>query len=145
MPAQVACEELLAEREALLFGPVPVPGTEPRLEWTLDDEGAHALVVGVGVNVEEPVLGLFEDEGERIEDEVGPEPDVLRALRLDGRAEIAQPPHEAVRAVRTDDEIGLPQRFHLRPEDELDAERQASRLQDLQQPSPRDRRERVAP
>ena len=58
---------------------------------TLDDERAHALVVGVGVDVEEPVLGLLEDEGEGVEDEVGAEPDVLRALRLDLRPNSPSP------------------------------------------------------
>jgi hypothetical protein len=41
-----------------------------------DDEGRPLLVVGVRVHVEEPVLGLLEDERERVEDEVGAEPDV---------------------------------------------------------------------
>ncbi len=51
----------------------------------------------------------------------------------------------AVRAVGPHDEIGLGDRFHLGSEHEVDADRAAPGLEDLQQPPPRDRRERVAP
>ncbi len=108
--AEVAREELLAEREALLLVHRVEAGRAPHVLRALDDERAHALVVGVGVDVEEPVLGLLEDEGEGVEDEVGAEPDVLRALRLDARAELAERADERVRAVGADDEVGLGER-----------------------------------
>src|SRR4029453_5307698 len=91
------------------------------------------------------MLRVLENECEGVEDQVGSEPDVLRALRFDGRAEVAEPPDEAVGAVRADHEVGLRQRFHLGPEDELDAELPAARLEDLKQPPPCDCRERMAP
>ena len=103
------------------------------------------LVVRVRVHVEEPVLGLLEDERERIEDVVGAEPDVLRSLGLDLRPELAEPPNERVRAVSPDDEIGL--RQLRRPRRRTRAPRRAARqrsLQDLEQPLARDRRERMA-
>ena len=141
--AEIAREQLLAERERLLFGPVRVTVTEPRLEGTLDDERGHALVVRVRVHVVDAVLRLLEDERERVEDMVGPEPDVLRPLGLDLRPELAEAPDERVRAVSPDDEIGLRQLRDLDAEIELDPDRAATPLQDLQQPLARDRGERM--
>jgi hypothetical protein len=90
------------------------------------------------------VLGLLEDERERIEDEVGAEPDVLRALLLDLRPELAEPADDRVRSIGADDEIGVGQRVDLDAELELDPEPPAPPLEDLEQPRPSDRRERVA-
>ena len=143
-PAEIAGEQLLAERKRLLFGPVRVTVTEPRLEGALDDERGHALVVRVRMHVVDPVLRLLEDEREGVEDVVGPEPDVLRALGLDRRPEVAEPSHERVRAVRAHDQIRVGQLRDLGAELELDADRAAPPLQDLQQALARDRRERVA-
>ena len=89
------------------------------------------------------MLGLLEDEREGVEDVVGPEPDVLRPLGLDLRPELAELPDERVRAVRPNDEIGLRQLRGLDAELELDPERTAPPLQDLEQPLARDRGERM--
>ena len=65
------------------------------------------LVERIGVDVEQPELGLAEDEGEGVEDVICAEPDVLAALGLDSRAEVAAAPDEAVRPVGCDDEVGV--------------------------------------
>ena len=62
----------------------------------------------------------------------------------DLRAEVAEPPDEAVRAVRADDEVGVRKLLHLDAELEDDAQLAAARLQDLEQQLARDGRERVA-
>src|SRR5262249_27597281 len=98
----------------------------------------------VGMRVEEPVLRLAEGERERIEDVVGAEPDVLRALGSHLRAEVARAPHEAVGAVGGDDEIRAGQGLDLDAELERPAELAAPLLQDLEQPLARNRRERVS-
>ena len=95
------------------------------------------------MGVEKPMLGLAEGERESVEDVVGAEPDVLAALGPHLRAEVAELPHEAVRAVRADDEVGCRKLLDLDAELEHDAELAAALLQDLEQPFPRDRRERV--
>ena len=143
-PAKLVREQLLAEGEALLLVHVFEPGRTPHRLRALDDERRHALVVRIRVRVEEPVLGLAEGERERVEDVVGPEPDVLRALRPYLRAEVPEPPQEAVRAVRADHEVRVRQLLHLDPELERHAQLAAPFLQDLEQPLAGDRGERVA-
>ena len=142
--AQLVREQLLAEGEALLLVQLVEPRRAPDGLRALDDERRHPLVVRIRVRVEEAVLGLAEGERERVEDVVGAEPDVLRALGPDLRAEVAEPPDEAVRAVRADDEVGLRKLLHLDAELEDDPQLAAAGLQDLEQPLARDRRERVA-
>ena len=142
--AQLVREQLLAEREALLLLQLIQPRRAPHRLRALDDERRHPLVVGVCVRVEEPVLGLAEGEGERVEDMVGAEPDVLAALGLHLCAEVAEASHEAVRAVGADDEIGLGQLLDLDTELERDAQLATPVLQDLEQPLAGDRGEGVA-
>ncbi len=96
------------------------------------------------MRVEEPVLGLAEGERERVEHVVGPEPDVLTALRPHLRAEVTEAAHETVRAVRADDEVGLWKLLDLDAELERDVQLAAPFLQDLEQPLARDRGERVS-
>ena len=144
---EVAREQPLAEGEALVLGQLVEAGAAPRRLRALDDERARALVEGVRVHLEEPVLGVLEDEREGVEDEVGPEPDVLAALRRDRRAELAlQPaPDDAVDAVGADDEIGVVRSaVELDAEREVDAEGEAAALEDLQEPLARDGREGMA-
>ena len=143
-PAQLVREQLLAEREALLLVHRVEPGTPPDRLRALDDERRHPLVVRVRVRVEEPVLGLAKGERERVEDVVGAEPDVLRALGPHLRPEVAEAADEAVRAVGRDDEIRLRKLLDLDAELERHAELAAARLEDLEQPLARDRRERMA-
>ncbi len=142
-PAQLVCEQLLAEREALLLVHLVQARALPDLLRALDDERRHPLVVWIRVCVEEAVLGLAEGERERVEDVVGAEPDVLAALGPHPCAEVAEAANEAVRTVRADDEVGFGQLLDLDAELEHDAELAATLLQDLEQPFPRDRRERV--
>ena len=143
-PAKLVREQLLAEGEALLLVQLVEPGRAPHRLRALDDERRHPLVVRIRVRVEEPVLGLAEGERERVEDVVGAEPDVLRALRPHLRAEVPEPPQEAVRAVRADHEVRVRQLLHLDPELERHAQLAAPFLQDLEQPLAGDRGERVA-
>ena len=143
-PAQLVREQLLAEGEALLLVQPVEPGRAPHRLGALDDERRHSLVVRVGVRVEEAVLDLAEGEREGVEDVVGAEPDVLRALRPDLRSKVAEAAHEAVRAVRAHDEIRVRQLLDLDAELERHAQLAAALLQDLEQAPPRDRRERMA-
>ena len=100
------------------------------------------------MDLDEPGLGLLEDEGEGVEHEVGAEPDVLAALRRDAFAEVRRVrlAHEAVDAVRADDEVGvrLGDVAHLGLEAQVDAELARAPLEDLQEQLARDGRERVA-
>ena len=143
---EVAGEELLAEGEAVLLAQLVESGAAPRRLRALDDERARALVERVGVHLEEAVLGVAEDEGEGVEHEVGAEPDVLAALGLDGRAELALVglAEEAVDAVGRDHEVGVVRLLvDLHAEREIDPEGEAAPLEDLQQALARDRREGV--
>ena len=143
--AQLVREQLLAEGQALLLVHLVEPGRAPHRLRALDDERRHALVERVRVGVEEPVLGLAEGEREGVEDVVGAEPDVLAALGPHLRPKVAELPHEAVRTVRADDEVGLRKLVDLEAELERDAQLAAPFLKDLEQPLARDRGERVAP
>jgi hypothetical protein len=89
------------------------------------------------------VLRLAEDERERVEHERRPEPDVLAPLGLDARTELAERADDAVHAVRADDEVGVGGRLDLDPELEVRADRERAPLEDLEQPRPPDRGERV--
>ena len=117
----------------------------PRVLRGLDDPGARVLVEGVRVDLDEPGLGLLEDEGEGVEHEVGAEPDVLAALRGDAFAEVRRVglAHEAVDAVRADDEVRVRELAHLAFEAQVDAQPVRPPLQDLQEQLPWDGRERV--
>ncbi len=77
MAGQLLAEEVLAEGDALLLVEVVEASALPDLVVALDDEGAAGGVERVGVGLKEAVFGLFEDEGEGIEDQVGPEPGEL--------------------------------------------------------------------
>jgi hypothetical protein len=92
--------------------------------------------------------GLAEDEPERVEHEIGAEPHVLAALRLDNAAEhigVTGPEH-AVHAVGRHHEVTRDRRriVDLHAELELDAELLAAALQDAEQLLAGDRREGVA-
>lgn len=85
------------------------------------------------------VLGLGDLEAERLEGEVGGEPDVAAAVRLDGRPEHLRVrlPRRAVHTVRRDDQVvrlAEPGGVRgLRAETEFDAECAAAVVQDLQE------------
>ena len=63
-------------REALGLGAVEA-GATPHVLVHLDDEGRARVGVGVAVDLHGAELGLLDEELERLEDQVGAEPDVL--------------------------------------------------------------------
>src|SRR5919197_664580 len=136
--AQLVREQALTERKALLLVQLVQSGRTPDGLGALDDERRHPLVVGVRVGVEEPVLRFAKGERERVEDVIGAEPDVLAALGPHLGAEVTEAAHEAVRAVRADDEVGLGELLDLDAELERDAQLAASLLEDLEEPLSRD-------
>ena len=95
------------------------------------------------------MLGLLEDEGERLERLVGAEPDVLVPAQLDARLEGGGvlAPEPAVDAVRGDDQVGVGvgvEILDLALELQLDAERARPLLEDVEQALARDAGEAVA-
>ena len=150
MALQLLGEQRLASAQRLGLVHLVEAERAPRVLRGLDDPGARVLVEGVGVDLDEPGLGLLEDEGEGVEHEVGAEPDVLAALRRDAFAEVRRVglAHEAVDAVRADDEVRVRRQLgdvgHLGLEAQVDAELARAALEDLEEELARDGRERVA-
>ena len=145
-------EEPLAIRDAFLLRHPLEAGLLPHLLGRLDDERRRVAVVLVRVRLEPAVLGLDERERERGEPFLRSEPDEATVPQVDvGRegVEIARA-NPAVEAVGGDDEIRL--EFARRDdivgdvglEHELDAERLATLLQDVEQALPADAAEPVA-
>ena len=143
---QLLGEQRLARAQRLGLVHLIEAQRAPRVLRGFDDPRAGVLVEGVGVDLDEPGLGLLEDEGEGVEHEVGAEPDVLAALRRDAFAEVRRVglAHEAVDAVRADDEVRVRELAHLAFEAQVDAQPVRPPLQDLQEQLPWDGRERVA-
>ncbi len=101
------------------------------------------------MDLEEPVLVLLEDEGERLERLVGAEPGELAAPPVESRSEVLRQrgAHEGVDAVRREDEIGVAhfvERLDLALELQLHSELAAAPLQDEQQLLPAEGGEPVA-
>jgi hypothetical protein len=97
------------------------------------------------VDLEDAVLGLGDEELEGVEDEVGAEPHVLGAARVQRRAErgLVRAAHRAVDAVGADDEVGV-REVGIRAEVQPHAERVGPPLQGAEQLPPAERREAVA-
>ena len=149
---EVLGEELLAEGDGLgLLHLVEAVGLPHRLR-RLDDEGRGLVVELVGVGLEPAVLGLLEGEGEGVEGLVRAEPDEAALAQVDVGLEdlgIALA-DAAVEAVAGDHQVGVVlrgQRLVVRGvglEHQLDAEREAALLQDVEQPLAADAAEAVA-
>ena len=77
VPAQPGREQVLAEGQALGLGHRVEAGRAPRRFGALDDERAPVGVVGIGVDLEQPMRRRREDEREDGQGHVGPEPHVL--------------------------------------------------------------------
>ena len=85
------------------------PGAPPGLLVALDDPGAQPVVERVGVHLEQPVLALLEDEGERVERLVVPS-QLKRHWRQSSRARKCvgvRLAHRAVDAVGAEDQVGV--------------------------------------
>ncbi len=149
--AQLRGEQLLAEREALRVRHRVESGAPPHRLRALDDERARPLVERIAVHLEHPVLGLGEDEAERVEHEVGAEPDVLASLRHDASAErtFSITADGAVDPVGGDEQIAIACQVgdvvDLDIEAQIDAQLVAAVLEDCQQSGTTYRREPVAP
>ena len=107
-------EQLLAERDArgvALARRQRARAVEPRappgLLRGLHDERAHRVAVRIAVDLEDAVLGLGDEELEGVEHELGAEPHVLRAARVQRRPErgLVAGAHRAVDAVGADDQV----------------------------------------
>ena len=59
------------------------PGAPPDILVRFDDERAHVLVIRVSVRLEHAMLALDDEELERVEHEVGGEPDVAAAAPIE--------------------------------------------------------------
>src|SRR6185436_20320972 len=123
----------------------------------LDDEGAHARLVGVGMELEQAVPALLEHEGEGAELPPRSEPAEARAAPLDRGPEVRLElgAQRAVQAVGREDQVGrsagraaargdVGQRLDLAAEAQLDAELPAALVEDLQQLHAREPAEAVA-
>jgi hypothetical protein len=107
MSAEVVGEELLAVRDAFLFGCLVEARLAPGRRGTFDDKRAGCRVEWIRVNLEQAVFVLTEEEGERLEGDVRSEPDELRAVLANRWNEVGFEAfaHPAVDAIGADDEI----------------------------------------
>ena len=150
VPLQELAEQRLAEGDRVGLARPLEARRAPHLLAALHDPRRHALVERVGVDLEEPVLGLGEEEGEGVERTRGAQPAEAAGPLLDGglerRGELA--PRQAVDAIGRDDEVviarELAERRGLVLEAQLHAERAAALVEDGEQCAPRERGEAVA-
>ena len=146
---EVLREQLLAEGDRLLLFHRLQAGRAPDALGRLDDEGRGLVVEAVGVGLEPAPLGFLEGEGEGVEQLSRAVPDEAAVAQVDvgpvGLGVLRA--DAAVQAVAGDDEIGAGELrivLHVGFEDELDAERLAAGLQDVEQALPADAAEAVA-
>ena len=85
---EVVREELLTEAVALGLRHLVDPESPPCFLRALDDESTRVLVEAIAMDLNPAVLRFFEDERERIERLVRPEPDELVLAHLDIRLEM---------------------------------------------------------
>ena len=107
MADELGCEQVLAKGDRLLFARLLEAGISPCLLATLHDEGGEIRIEGIGMDLEHPVLGFAEDERERLEHEVGAEPDELRPVHHLARPHLVgeRSPRSAVHTVCADHQI----------------------------------------
>ncbi len=136
---------LVADSGRELAGAVQA-GCAPHVDVGLDDERAPLQAVGIGVGLKDPVLGLGDEELERVIDEVGPAPHVLTEAGLERGVKACRGAHAAVGAVGGDDEIGPAEVLEgdLVAEAQLGPERRRAVLQQRQQLAAAEGREAVA-
>ncbi len=150
MAAQVLAEELLAEGHRVFFRGLCQTGAAPHLLAALDDPGGEVVLEGIGVDLEEPCLVLFEYEGEGIEGLAGAEPAEAALAPIDRRPEVlgAELAHAAVGAVGAEHQIGVAEGVEVRDlalEVELDAELAAPVVEDPEELAAREGGEPVTP
>ena len=116
------------------------PGLAPHILLALHDPGGDrivALLVGVGVHLEQPVLVFLEVEGEGFQGQVRAQPDELALAPVEAGLEVFGEvvAHAAVDAVGGHDQIRFGQLgwIHLGFQLQLDAQLQAAVGQDAQQ------------
>ena len=148
MAAKVLGEELLAVGDALVLGRPLQAGSPPALLGTLNDEGARLAVERIGMDLEQPVVVLPEDEGEGVEHQGGSEPDELRAVHVLGgpKGDGQRATGQTVDPVGGDDQVGVAQLRQLPDlpvEDQADAQIAAAFLEDLEESLAGDGREHV--
>ncbi len=148
--SQLRLEEVFAVGDAVRLARRIQACVTPGSLRTLDDEGAGARVERISVNLEEAVIIAAKDEGEGVERQVAPKPDVLRRMCQDLRLEelAIRAANQAVDAIRPHDEIGaleLPHVADLALEFQPDAERPAAPLEDVEQDLAGDAGKDVAP
>src|SRR5260370_26898078 len=124
-------------------------GPAPGILRALHDESAGARIERIGMDLEQAVVVAAKDERKRVEREVAPKPHVFRRMHGDLRLEelLVRPSHQAIDAVRADDQIGaleLRDTVDLSLELQPNAERAAAPLEDVQQDLARDAGEDVA-
>ena len=146
-PTEMVGEKCLAEGDTRRLICLGQAGALPRLLGTLNDEGAHRRVEGIGMDLEEAVVALFEDEGEGIVELVRAEPDkARRALLALGSEGVGVPlARQAVHAVRRDQQVGIGTQGVRVVNDclemQIDAERDAPPLENVEQMTARNPRE----
>src|SRR5690606_32353962 len=86
-PLEVVGKKLLTIGDALLDRRLVQPCSPPRRFLALHNERAGVAVERVAVNLKQAVFVLAEDEGKRVENLIGAEPDILGGSELDRRLE----------------------------------------------------------
>ena len=148
-PARWGSNSSFAERHRLGLGGAVEAGASPGRLRALDDPGAAVSGERIGVHLEEPVLGLFEDEGERRQGEIGAEPGEAVRTQVDRRLEVGGEAfaHQAVHSVAADDQVGRRQLLRgrdLAPETDRATERLGPLTQDGEELGARDGGKAVA-
>src|SRR3712207_5157282 len=135
---KVRLEDLLQERDALIWPELVEAEPHPGLLWALDDASAGVSVEAVGVEPNPASIRLLKGEGEGVEHLVGAEPDVLVPTNLDVRlelvgVELAEP---TISAVAGDDQLSggqLREIFNLALELNVSAEIHCALSQNAEQ------------
>ena len=145
---EILREQPLAERDRFVLLHLVEAGALPYFFGRLDDKRGGFAVVTVGVGLEPAVLGLFEGEGEGVEQLLRPQPDETTTAVLDLRLECLRVAlaDAAVEAVGADHQVGareLRLGADIGLEHQLHAQFFASRLQDVEQPLAADAAEAV--
>lgn len=138
LAAQMLGEDALAMGDGVGLAGLVQAGPAPCLLGAFDDEGRHAGGVAVAVGAPQPMLVLFEIEGEGVELAAGAQPDELVRAHHDIGAEGfgVLGADERVDAVAGDDQIGLGEGVEagdIGIVDDLDPQLGGALLQDLQQ------------
>ncbi len=136
---ELAGEQPLAERDRGVLVHRVQPERAPHRFGRLHDEGRGAVVEAVGMSLHPALFGLFEGEGEGLEQLARTQPDEATQARVDvgpvGGGILAA--DAAVQAITGDDQVGIGVLLvtaDIGLEDQLDAQVFAAPLQDVEQP-----------